>query len=152
MPDHQNIQRWHGCFGRGDNNVIGPHSGHECFESIYSPVQEENPEMFLLHAGWKPVLWMLDDIFQAAKCAQESEMGLEIRHVDQRRHLMFSDGKGRGKLGWIIGVGRRGLFASFRRCRGRGWETNLVNVRHGVVPRRNEGSPGIVRTFWRALL
>ena len=42
------------------------------------------------------VLWVLDGICQAVKGAHESKMGSEIYHVDQRRHLMFSDGKGRG--------------------------------------------------------
>jgi hypothetical protein len=69
VPDHQNIQRRHGRFGRGDDDIIGPSSRHECFESVYSPVQEQNPEVFLLHAGGSPFLWMLDCIFQAVEGA-----------------------------------------------------------------------------------
>ena len=76
VPDHQDIQRWHGCFGRGDNSVVGPSRRHEYFESIYCLVQEENPEMFSLDAGRRPALWVLDSIFQAVKGTQESKMGL----------------------------------------------------------------------------
>ena len=133
VPDHPDIQRWHGCFGRGDNNVVGPSSRHEYFESIHSLVQEENPEMFSLHAGRWPALWVLDSIFQAVKGTQESKMGLEIRHVDQRRHLMFSDGKGRGELCRIFGVRRRRLLTSFGRCRRHGREIDTAKGRHGVA-------------------
>jgi hypothetical protein len=89
--------------------------------------------VFLLRAGRQPVLWVLDGIFQAGKGAQEPEMGLEIRDIDQRRHLIFADGKSRGELSRILGVRRWRLFAFFRRtCRGLGWETNLANGRHGL--------------------
>jgi hypothetical protein len=43
-------------------------------------------------------------------------MGLEVRHVDQRRHFMFADGKRRGQLGRIFGVGGRNLSAPSGRC------------------------------------
>ena len=132
VPDHQNIQRWHGCFGRGDNNVIRPSSRHERFESLHSPIQEENPEMFLSHARSQLVLWVLDSIFQTVKGAQEAKMGLEIRYVDQRGDFMLTDGEGGGELGRILGVGRWRLLASFRTCRGRGWETDLARGGHGM--------------------
>jgi hypothetical protein len=32
-------------------------------------------------------------IFQAVKGPQESEMGLEVRHIDQRGHFMVANGK-----------------------------------------------------------
>ena len=148
MPDHQDIQRWHSCFGRGDNNAVRPSSRHEYFESIHSLVQEENPEMFSLHAGRRPALWVLDSIFQVVKGTQESKMGLEIRHIDQRRHFMFADGKGRGKLGWIFGVRRRRLLTSFGRCRRRGWETDTAKRRHGVGLDPATSALATVFTWW----
>jgi len=69
VPDHQNIQRRHGCFCRGDNDIIRPSSGDEYFESVHGPVQEQNPEVFSFHAGRESVLWVLDGIFQAVKGA-----------------------------------------------------------------------------------
>jgi hypothetical protein len=95
---------------------------------MYGPVQKQNPEMLLLHAGRQPVLWVLDGIFQSVKGAQEPEMGLEIRDIDQRRHFVLADGKSRGELSRVFGVGRRRLFASRRGS----WETNLAKGRHGV--------------------
>ena len=88
--------------------------------------------MFPLHTRRQPVIWVLDGILQAVKGAQETKMGLEIRDVDQRGDFMFADGEGGGELGRILGVGRRGLVASLRMCRRRGWETELARGGHGM--------------------
>ena len=62
----------------------------------------------MLDAGRKVLCWVLDRIFQAVKGPQGRNMGLEIRHVDQRG---LADREGGGQLGRIFGVGRRKLFA-----------------------------------------
>jgi hypothetical protein len=116
VPDHQNVQGRHGCFGRGDHNIIGPDGSHKRFEPIYSPVQEQHPEVLVLHATGDSFGWVLDRILQAVKGPQESEVGLEACYIDQRGHLMVANGEGRGELGRVLVVGRRELLTWVGRC------------------------------------
>jgi hypothetical protein len=113
--NHQNVQGQHGCFGRGDHNIIGPNCSHKRFEPIYRPVQEQHPEVLALYANGNPSYWVLDRILQAVKGPQESEVGLEVCHIDQRGHLMVSNGEGRGELGRVL-VGRREMLTCVGRC------------------------------------